>query len=141
MLFGSPITKDATLSTTLEPAAAHDQVLGALTANGYKRIDDQGSQIHADHGSKTAFRLGAVSGWVGDATTFSGSDNYPISIDVTFSPSGSGTEVHVHAESYKPPNLITVPKRGPMAKRWRAACDAACDTVARALEAPDGPKA
>jgi hypothetical protein len=138
MLIGSPITKDATYTTSLDPAAAHDQVLTALTGNGYKRIDDQGATIHADHGSKATFRLGAVSGWVGDVADFSGSDNYPISIDVTFAPRGSGTEVHVHAESYKPPNLITVPKRGPMAKRWRAACDAACDTVASALDAPDG---
>jgi len=29
---------------------------------------------------------------------------------------------------------MTVPKRGPMAKRWRAACDAACETVAQALQ-------
>jgi len=115
-------------------------VLTALTAHDYRRIDDQGDSVHADHGSKAAFRLGAVSGWVGDAADFSGSDNYPISIDVTFSPKGSGTEVHVHAGSDKPPNLVTVPKRGPMATRWRAACDTACNVVSRALEAPDGPQ-
>ena len=107
--------------------------VAVMTANNFKHIDDRGGRIHAEHGAKGTFRLGAFSGDVGLAAEFSGSDIYPISVDITFTAQGSGTVVGVHAESYKPPNLITVPKRGPMAKRWRAACDAACETVAKAL--------
>ena len=136
MLLGSPITKDDTFTTDADPATAHQLVLAALTANNFKHIDDRGGRIHAEHGDKTTFRLGAISEDVGLAAAFSGSDIYPISVDITFTAQGSGTVVGVHAESYKPPNLITVPKRGPMAKRWRAACDAACETVAKALGPP-----
>lgn len=133
MLLGSPITKDATFTTDADPATAHELVLAALTANNFKHIDDRSGRIHAEHGDKGRFRLGAISGDVGLVDVFSGSDIYPISVDITFTAQGSGTVVEVHAESYKPPNLITVPKRGRMAKRWRAACDAACETVAKAL--------
>jgi hypothetical protein len=134
MLIGSPISKDETFTTSLDPAAAHDRVLEALTQNKYRRIDDEGSEIHAEHGNKTAMRIGAISGDVGLIVDYAKANTYPISIDVVFTPHGSGTEVRVHAESYKPPGFMTVPKRGPMAKRWRAACDAACETVAQALQ-------
>jgi hypothetical protein len=135
MLVGSPISSDRTVTTPLDPATAHRRLHDALLAKGYDHVSDGDSgDLTAEHGNRNLFRFAGVSETVELATVFfAKADTYPISVDVAFQPAGSGTEVAVHAESYKPPGFITNPKHGPEATKWRQACDAAVTLIVDAL--------
>ena len=135
MLVGSPISSDRTVTTPLDPATAHRRLHDALLAAGYDHVSDSDEgDLTAQHGDRNLFRFSGVSDTIGLATAFfMKADSYPISVDVGFQPAGSGTEVTVHAESYKPPGYVTSPKHGPEGTKWRQACDGAVTLIVDAL--------
>lgn len=128
------ITSAKSFGVSVDVSAAHDRVLAALNVNGYAKVEDRAEEITAQHGQVALFVYGTVAGDVTLALVSSPSEQYPISVDVSFHETEDGSQVSVNASYIKPVTFLGAPAFGPMSRKWHEACDAAVSTVVDSLE-------
>ncbi len=114
---------------------AHDHVLAALSSSGYSAVDDRADEITAQHGQVALFVYGTIASDITIALAVSPSEEYPVSVDVSFHEIEGGTQVSVTARFMKPITFMGAPAFGPMNRKWHEACDAAVATVVESLAA------
>jgi hypothetical protein len=116
-------------------AQAHDRVLSALTSHGYSAVEDSAEEITAQHGQVALFTYGTIASDITLVLIASPSEEYPVSVDVSFHDVDGGTQVSVNARYIKPVTFMGAPAFGPMNRKWHEACDAAVATVVESLAA------
>jgi hypothetical protein len=128
------ITSAKSFAVTVPITEAHDRVLAALNTQGYSKVEDRPEEIKAQHGEVAFFVYGTVSSDITIALAASPSEQYPISVDLSFHEIDGGSQVSVNASYIKPITFLGAPAFGPMSRKWHEACDAAVATVVNSLD-------